>query len=134
MNLNTINLVLGDWSGDGHEKTASIMISTNLSRQEIVDAYAAGTLIVGFDFSHEVCCEYEDHVIPHEKINKLIELGLQWDVDMFDAASSSDEECYLTHETYVLIYCFIVSLGREGFRYELCKNNDIHIGGYGLFY
>ena len=37
--MNIINLVIGDWSGDGHDKRQTITIESNLTLAEITNAY-----------------------------------------------------------------------------------------------
>jgi hypothetical protein len=132
---NTISLVLGDWSGDGHEKTETIVLRSNLTNKQIEDAYKKGTNKVGFDFIRTIANEYEDNVISAEKLDALIELGLK---DFDRIGDDTDEDDYnLDTDSFADIYLFIVKLGNEDFEYKILvgeSNPEIRIGGYGLFY
>ena len=61
----TINLIVGDWSGDGHTVTETVTISSNCSVDSIRLAYKEGSEILGFDLSETVCREFEDRLIRH---------------------------------------------------------------------
>ncbi len=131
---NTISLVLGDWSHDGHGHTDTVVILSNLTNKQIESAYKKGTKKVGFDFIKDVASDYEDSKISEEQLNKLISLGLKgWD----KVGDESDEDAlYLYTEAYADIYLFIVKLGNEEFEYKILEgelNPEIHIGGYGMY-
>jgi hypothetical protein len=131
---NTISLVLGDWSSDGHGKTDTITLKSNLSRTEVVAAYEAGTKTLGFDFIEKVADEYEDGSLRNPELEILLSHGLNLkDVGIEDEVDE-DEGVSLWVETYANIYLFIVKLGNKDFEYEFCGSDSIQIGGYGLFY
>jgi hypothetical protein len=130
-----VRLVLGDWSGDGHEKTSVQFFASNLRGSEIQKAYNAGTKIVGFDLSENVARKYGDNSISIENVNKLKELGCK----VFDNPNEyefDEKKGYSIWTTsFTDIYLFICKLGNPEFEYEFVfdPTDSINIGGYGLF-
>ena len=119
-----VNLIVGDWSLDGHNQTSSVTIESNLSKSEIKEAYKAGTAIVGFDLSSKVCIEYEDYKISEEHLSKLEKCGITVELDDGD----------LNAETFALIYLDIAKLGNPDSEFVIVSSKAaINIGGYGLF-
>src|SRR5574338_1441101 len=133
-----ITLILGDWSGDGHDKRETINIKSNLDKDAIMKAYEAGTQKLGFDFCAEVAEEYEDNKLSEEKWKKLLEMGYQDGSGLEEEAKEyNDGEISLWTDSFADIYLFIVKLGNEEFKFEYltgAQNPQIKIGGYGLFY
>lgn len=127
----SITLVVGDWSGDGHDKTENIFIKCNRSIDEVNEAYKAGTKIVGFDLVDSLCEEYEDRRIPIEAVTSLQDNGIEID---WDDEVDPDVGVNIYHEEFVEIYLAIVKLGDPDFKYERQSPPVINIGGYGLFY
>lgn len=131
-----ISLVVGDWSGDGHDKKDTINIRSNLDKKAMEKAYKAGTKKVGFDLCADVCSDYEDRNLDSEKWEKLKELGYQ-DEELEDEADKyNNGDISLWVDSFTDIYLFIVKLGNEKFEFEyLAAKEDptIKIGGYGLF-
>lgn len=126
-----INLSCGDESGDGHDKsqTVTIEILSNHNINDLITAYELGSKKLGFDFTNEVCEEYEDSKILPEYLDKLLSLGFVRDKDM-------DEDygiCELNTEEYLRIYLFIVELGNPDIKTKFYVIPTIYIGGYGLF-
>lgn len=133
---NIITLVLGDWSDDGHGKTDTINIKSNLDKKDMEKAYEAGTKKLGFDFCGYVAEDYEDNKLDDEKWNKLKELGYQNEALEDEAEKYNDGEISLWTDSYTDIYLFIVKLGNDKFEFEYLvgeQNPQIRIGGYGLF-
>ena len=141
---NTINLVLGDWSDDGHGKTETIVISTNLSKEEIEKGYKAGTKKVKKDFIKNYCSEYESNSMPFKDAKLFEKHGIS-----FVGCETYEGEDYDPHypydpdaENFIIfdcsqfasIYLQIVKLGNPEFTYEIVTNSDIKIDGYGLFW
>jgi hypothetical protein len=129
----TINLIVGDWSGDGHSKKEITCIKCNLSLKEIKLAYKKGTEIVGFSLSEDVCKNYEDNFISIEKYNKLCDLGMPEEIG--DGCNLfNNDKIYLIGDDFVYIYLFIVKLGNPKFSWlNSSVDDNIFIGGYGLF-
>jgi hypothetical protein len=121
----TVELVLGDWSDDGHGKTATFVITSNLDGSGIEKAYQAGTKILGFDFSETVCEDYGDTSLPISVLEKLVEHG-------FDKSTLECEDS-LWRDSFRDIYLFIVKLGEPNFEFSFILLDSLKIGGYGLF-
>jgi len=131
----TINLVVGDWSDDGHGRTETITINTNLTRSEVQRAYKAGVELIGVDLTKEVCRDYEDHKIDDDTWKKFREAGLTktdvpvWEEEDFEDISS----LWVCPKSFAYLYCFIVKKGDSSFEFKVVENKDLNIGGYGLF-
>jgi len=130
-----INLLVGDRSGDGHDKREHFLIECNLDVAGVQKAYKKAVKLVGFDFSNEVAAEYEDSRISHEQLKKLRELG--YDGELFDEKYMADGACGLAMDglEFAHIYMFFVWLGNKDIVWEFVDAQDatIDIGGYGIF-
>ncbi len=129
-----VNLIVGDWSRDGHEKTDRFTVESNLSKAEIAKAYKAGAKLIGFDIT-EYCKEFEDNTIPIEKLRLLCPFGLIWeDLDSYSLEEGEMDGLYRAMPgEYVNFYLLIVKAGNPTFEYSYTKGPDIKIGGYGLY-
>ena len=132
--LYQVKLVVGDWGGDGHEKTKEFYIETSYDEKKILAAYRAGSKKLGFDFQNDVASEYEDSDLKKSHLKKLRDAGIEVNIE--------DEEEYKDQKTVPIdvvifrdIWLHIAKLGDAGFTYELVKSSaTLNIGGYGLFY
>lgn len=139
-----ISLVLGDWSGDGHLITKTVHIKTNVTVDELDEAYQNGVKKVGIDLSEKVCRNYGDYRLPYDSFLKLIAFS-----ELHDALFENYEEeikaikteedftesdyNYLDYERYAKLYLGIARVGNPNIRYKFVENPSINIGGYGLF-
>lgn len=132
----TIDLVIGDWSGDGHAKTTTVTILSTHSRSALDEAYKLGVKVTGVDLSAEVAHEYEDNVIATEILEKLEAHGLDKKKVLDDDGFGNDEIGYgLWPDSFADIWLFIAKVGDPDFRYKRTqKPAGIRIGGYGLYY
>lgn len=142
-----VSLILGDWSHDGHSQTDTVVLKSNLDKKDIQKAYAKGIKKLGFDFINEVCEEYEDSLLPKDKLDLLIKHGLtvkdlglktSYELDEFAEASTNENSNGLSLwiNSYTDIYLFIIKLGNKDFEYKILEgdiNPSIEIGGYGLY-
>ena len=132
---NTIDLVIGDWSKDGHEQSETITIKSNFNTIWIKRAYEQASAILGFCFINESATEYEKPFVPEYVYNKLITV---FDKDIIDELIIyEDDEEYRIDSTdnYLALYLMIIELGEPDFKYKILgeNNESIKIGGYGLF-
>jgi hypothetical protein len=143
-----INLLIGDWSGDGHEKTSEIPIQSNMAADEIREAYLKGAIALGVNLEEEVCCDYEDDYLPIE-IYRIFESAgfgvsewsLGWmgkplsdrDRKKIEDCIAKDDNICLEDGTFAGLYLFTAKIGNPDFRYEVAERKDLCIGGYGLF-
>jgi hypothetical protein len=131
-----VELVLGDWSGDGHKQSDKISIKSNLTDKEILKAYKAGSKKVGFDLINEVCSEYEDNRVSVEKVKALAEAGITNKMLCVDVNDEDDEDTTwsMWTDSYTELFLLIVKLGNKDFKYEYANSPSIDIGGYGLYF
>lgn len=123
-----IKLVVGDWSKDGHEKSEDIYIESNLSIKDLTKAYKKGVSIVGLDVQSEVAANYQDSNISKKDLDKLINAGLEIELD------EDGDEFYLDENSYSEIWLFVAKLGNPAFEYSFLEAEEqLNIGGYGLF-
>ncbi len=140
----TINLVIGDWSGDGHSMHQTITIESNLHVDEINKAYEKGCDILGIDFVDNICESYQDNLLSLEDWEKFSSCGLKLE-DLFKHNSYGSREATESLEcgddipldvrAFVQLYLFIIQQGNSEFRFKFPTKTktDIKIGGYGLF-
>lgn len=144
----TIELVVGDWSHDGHCQTDTVVISSNLSKKDIVKAYGLGVQISGVNLE-KIASDYEDGYLTAKDAQKLIAIGLNPDdyhedtvgyqihkIDCFAAKDitahcsclSRHKECGwddhrayvgMNPEGFVQLYLDLVRLGNPTFKYKI---------------
>jgi len=127
---NIHNIMSGDWSNDGHGMTQSIIIRSNLTKEQIEQAYKEGIEIIGFDFKEDYCREYEDDFLPNEIIEKLKLHGIYVNFE----SDNKGDGVHINPDEYTELYLKICQLGDSDFKYTIIKTPEVHIGGYGLFY
>lgn len=157
MKTNIISLVLGDWSDDGHGKTATYVAKSTGTARDIEAAYSAGVSTLVLQYGDEIrgmldnlCDDYEDDAISGDLREWLIDAGIltfkeECDVfNEFEKLSTGeygwrrldpDEDGRLDIDTFAEIYVGIARLG--GIDIELVPDTHdyvVKIGGYGLFY
>ena len=135
-------LIIGDWSGDGHDKKEAVVIKANLDSKDIMKAYKKASKKLGFSFIDEVASEYEDRILTRDKFKTLLDNGLDMNVLGGDYEIKEAKECLededsegvsLWHDSYREIFLFIVKLGDDSFEWEETQGATLDIGGYGLF-
>ena len=131
---NTVTLIMGDPSHDGHNQTETFIVRTNLTQVQIEAAYQQGVQIIGFDLVKDVANRYEESFIEHDDFLKLIDSGFiheldEWQTQEFADGDGIDVDC----ELFLGIYFYFVLRGDPNFVYEKIDNGMIEIGGYGLF-
>jgi hypothetical protein len=129
----TINLVIGDWSHDGHGKSDHFTIESNLTTKEMNQAYKSGSIILGFDFVKTVARDYEDNMLRGEAYDTMVEHGILEGIS-FDDHNEEEGYASLWTEDYAEIYLRIVALGSDSFGYKKINGANLNIGGYGLYY
>lgn len=138
--MNNVTLIVGDWGGDGHDKTEDYIYNINISYAELIAAYESGVAIIGYDLK-DYCNDYEDREIPIELLqsvyNKLKELpvGEAWEI-INDIVTLSEyfDKISVYHSEYAELYLAIAKIGNPDLTYQQVTGTTISIGGYGLFY
>jgi RecB family endonuclease NucS len=72
-------ILLGDWSGDGHNftKTFYLDITENFTEEELKVNYNNNVDKIGFGYG-AIACEYEDSIISCEQIKALEKAGMNF--------------------------------------------------------
>ncbi len=145
--MKNIELVVGDWSGDGHEKTSDIKVSCNYSAKEVEDFHKKGCEITGVNFS-KWCCDYEDFEVSKEQIEKVLKYT-ELTIEQIYSQYKEDFDCYvddveswkyvnMTLEVFAHFYMLIAKIAKPELDFSIVSSRDnkekINIGGYGLFY
>ena len=133
----TIDLIVGDWSDDGHGNTETFTIQSNLLQGALLDAYRKGCEIAGFDIT-KFCNHWEKKYLPANVYTRLVELGLDVEnMEMYEHDDSDDsgrkKKYSVWREDFATIYLFLAQLGDPSFRFDRIHTSSIHIGGYALF-
>lgn len=148
-----VDLVLGDWSNDGHGLTETITVRCNLTPQQLEDAYNAGVEQLGLDVEDDVARDYEDPFLYFDQWEKLAAKGMtlerlfahelkgEYASYLFDDATEflkepvDDEGFQIDEQAYVELWLFTASLGDPSLKWEVTEDDSPHvrIGGYGLF-
>lgn len=131
-----IQFVLGDWSKDGHGITKLFTFDINADRDRVMQAYAAGCEIVGFDLT-DYCADFEENTIPAEIYDKFIaaggvfEKGKEPEVNDIDADIPTEYFMYI--DSYMYMWLGIAKIGLPELTWKEVRCTSIDIGGYGLF-
>ena len=133
---NTITLVVGDSSHDGHKATINVIIKTNFIKSKIISAYKLGVKTLGIDLSEDVCSDYEDRTLKFSVFKKFLDAGFDTvnlnDHDLESIKLEKDIE-YFDSDFFAELYLFTVYIGSKDFEYKITEaTNEIDIGGYGL--
>jgi hypothetical protein len=115
-----ITLEIGDWSRDGHNQSEKIAFDSNLSVNEIKDAYKRGVDSIGFDLE-DCCAEYESRTLSDNRMELLEEAGFVFE---------SEE---ILPQVFADMYIFFCRTGNPSIEIKPIELANITIGGYGLF-
>ncbi len=130
-----IELVVGDWSKDGHNQSDKFLYETNLSKEEIEKAFSDGCNTIGIKFN--ICEEYEDDKVSQDFISKIVLAGLDPSKYLYESWDSKKLERIENPESFSLLWLDIAKVGNSSLEYKLIKPESgygIKIGGYGLYY
>lgn len=124
----SINLEMGDISGDGHKISQIVSIISNYPPDELKTLYIKGAERLGFDPINDCCVEYEDRKIQGDLAQKLYDCGFKEDYN------SRTKTFDFWTDSWAKLYLFTCQLGDAYFEYRMTpKANTIDIGGYGLY-
>lgn len=137
---NTINIVVGDWSRDGHGHTETMSIKSNFTNIQIEKAFKEGCKIIGFDFGSNVAAEYQSSELDLEESHKIFnQINMQEAQEIADkfetnTTFSSSEVVNLDVGSYTALWLMFVKLSSPEFEFEIVEQQKLYIDGYGLFY
>jgi len=125
-----IELIVGDWSGDGHNQSEKFCIESSVDKDTLNLAYKKGVKAIGIDIT-SFCEEYEDNKIPKDVFNQFLELKF-FEGEKYK--NEDDNDVWTEVDTFVDIWLGTVRIGDPSITVQLVKlEGSIDIGGYGLF-
>lgn len=129
---NRIALVVGDYSYDGHEKSLSFFIDSNLALVDLKKAYKKGVKKLGINVRKDVATDCADNMITLDRWKYFANAGCT----IIDETHFKNG-VYEIWDTkiFVDLWLFTAHIGDPEFEYSLIEDEDasIGIGGYGLF-
>ena len=131
-------MVIGDWSCDGHEKSAAYSILSNKSIEQVRMAHFAIKEKLGFDIE-AMCSSYGDDVPTTEQIDTLVSLGIDVPVHAAKGINAEDMAhiwtALLQEADPELRLTFNDADEKPMLHFYGFDHNGNHIGsvGYGLF-
>jgi len=133
-------MTIGDWSGDGHEKSDNFLIESNLPIESVREAHFRIDKATGINIE-DICSNYEEDEIDPETVHELKMLGFHFDnnTGMGDGVINSEEMARL--------WVFLLMKADPQLKLEFVEktipslhfcgydSQNRHIGsvGYGLF-
>lgn len=130
--MNKIEIVVGDWSGDGHNKKASFYVETLMTSNQVKEFYQDASIKLGFDLLR-YCDKY--NTIPEYILTPILK---QINIDPLHFEINDIKETeengyyYLTEYDFVKIYIRMVEYV-SGKSINIIIADTINIGGYGFF-
>lgn len=145
--MNKIDIVLGDWSDDGHGKSDKITILVNKTPQEMKLAYKASCKALGISFNHnddftevkpledfseqynaenarQVCAEYGETQINQWVLDILKENCSQFiDKEVIEEIETNDT--YLNQVDFLALLMGFVSYSLPEFKWEYPEAGDV---------
>jgi len=139
--MNKMYLVMGDWSGDGHEKYDKILLESNCEIGEIKAAYKAACRLTGVQFNDnenytnekypiKIATDYEEPYIPvealeifREKFGLTNEIIQSWDKED-DFEFEEDEPIALTTESFPHAWIWFVKLANPNIQLKVADAKD----------
>lgn len=120
-----IQLVVGDWSGDGHCQTDTVIVESSKSKSETESAFKKGDEKFGLS---SYCEEYEDSTVPEKLILQLKDY-LPWNFD----ESLSYEDFSASPEEYADLWIAVARSADPDLELHIVQITRIEIGGYGCY-
>jgi hypothetical protein len=129
-----VNLVIGDPSHDGHNQSDTITILSNLPRKAVENAYKNGAKKIGINIVEDLAEGYEEDTISKEQLEKFTSKGFKIELLEGDRQMLEDDGVVsLYAELWADLYLFTAKTGDPEFMYEKTDDNNIDIGGYGIY-
>ena len=144
-------LIVGDWSDDGHGKTDTFSLYSNLNPKTLYDA---GSVRIGYGNIHAYhCSDYGSSELPSELVKRiydvLIELDIdygeklkeigfdEFDIDEFKFCVEDESGNFFDSTKWIMLYLVICMIGNHASEVvwtpKKVNAEPIRIGGYGLF-
>lgn len=132
----TVILVVGDQSHDGHSRTCDIHIKCNKDAYTLRTAYANGVRISGVDLTRDIANNYEDSLFPDDEVEKLKIHGFDREkfLNPMDEKDLDGKWYIMEPEVFAEVWMFIAKIGEPDIKWQIISpSRRIWIGGYGLF-
>lgn len=148
----SFNLIVGDWSHDGHNQTDSVLVRSNLPHTAVEAAFKEGMSLLGLNPKNRhatylpFCDEYEDSKLPRSiytilKKNQILtgeiesEYSIEYDGGVVLEKAYSGKLDMSDSESYAALWLLVAKHGEPALEYEIGEEQSdyINIGGYGLF-
>lgn len=145
--MHKYNLTIGDTVGEGHDKTQTFVVTTNLSASEIARAYKEFVKMYKIGFHdqkgiHSLFTEHEDRAITSERKKLLAKAGIDYD-EVCTWPSKKDFNA--STEDFPNLFFAMIEVMRPDFEWDYAAvgeeedlNKELNrIGscmGYGLIY
>lgn len=151
-------LNLGDWSGDGHDKSDQVLLESNFPVEVVQQAYKDSCKLTGIQFNNntdytgvkrdwekqldmQILTEYECSIITDEQFKCLYEHGLrvemlaEWNGEkLIDYIKMNREGkgYYVSTESFVPLWIWFVTLSNKDLVLVKSKQHDNipNINGY----
>jgi len=144
--MQKIDIVLGDWSSDGHGKSDKVTILVNKTPQEMKLAYKASCKALGISFNHnddftevkpldnyteqynaenarQVCADYRETQINQWVLDILKDKCSQFiKPEVMEEIEANDT--YINHDTFVGLLMGFVSYSLPKFKWEYPDASD----------
>jgi hypothetical protein len=136
------NVVVGDWSQDGHNMTENFVIEME-DHVNTGAALAAAKTLFGFEMD-DFCADYEDSEFPSQLIKEIYTEANFRNISMEGVCFEDDddlqeEKVYLGYDEFFGLWLAYLNVGvvmvyGPDYRVREVKGSTTHnIGGYGLF-
>lgn len=140
--MKKLRLIVGDWSGDGHEKTDTIIVKVNKTEKELSDAYDKSHKLTSIDFSETCCCEYQTCEISKDVYDAVVKhfsetTGTKWK-ELYSRSDDDDYDNGVVEDSkmFAELYLEFIQLTLPDLVWKFVDDSipELNIGGYGLFY
>jgi hypothetical protein len=137
--MNKYKLTIGDWSGDGHEKTEIIFLETNRSSKEIDELYKKSASLTGIEFK-KLFKDYEEYSLNKDVIEAFQKHGInisncleEYEIEEFE---ESPEEFGFSVDSAVKLFIEYLKLSDSELIINVVNDQTEELNirfGYGLF-
>ncbi len=140
-------IVIGDWSNDGHGRTETYPVECNYKPQEVQRAIIraekkSGVYIMSRE-KDKILGKYEDNLLPRDKYMKLKEIGVNFaafeDNDVVAEFADGNEDANITAKDCAILCLEMAKTQLVGLEYKFVELETLFgesggFIGYGCFY
>jgi len=131
----TFNLVLGDWSDDGHGISEEFTYSSGHNKEAVMQAYMKGCDKVGVSLHASpkhvtIADEYEDSTIQPEATKLLMEAGFDMGTLSEQTEGDFDEPQYIDDGDFEKLFLFLVRVGNPKIKLTRINIEPVRLNGF----